>query len=156
MEEAGLRQWLGAIGLQDQVAKLLLPAGERLLLLLLLTGEPAGDVQVDLTFVSSQVQNFERTERVVHGLPLALDLNEPLARGVDGELAEVGDEPLASQLLGNGSGRPAAAEEVGHKVALIAAVQNDACQQDLRLLSGVPHRLVVGYFHLGRDQRPSC
>ena len=110
MEETGLRQRLRAIGLQDQFEELLLPAGERLLLLL--PGEPAGDVQVDLTLVSAQIQYLERAERFIDRFPLALDLNEPLARGVDGELAKISDQPLAFQLLGDGGSRPAAAEEV--------------------------------------------
>ena len=135
MEEAGLRQRLRAIGLQDQVAELLFLAGERLLLLL--AGEPAGDVQVDLALVAAEVQDFERAERFVNGLPLALDLNEPLARGVNGELAEIGDDPLAAQLLGHGGRRAAAAEEIGDEVTLVAAGTDNSLEQGLWLLGRI-------------------
>jgi hypothetical protein len=40
---------------------------------------------------------------------------------VDGELAEVGADPLATELFGDGAGGAAAAEEVGDEVAFVAA-----------------------------------
>ena len=61
MEETGLRQRLRAIGLQDQVAELLLLAGKRLFLLL--AGEPPGDVEIRLALVAAEVENLEGAER---------------------------------------------------------------------------------------------
>ena len=58
-----VRQRLGAIGLQDQVAELLLLPCERLLFLL--AREPAGDVQVDLALVAAEVQHLEGAEGLV-------------------------------------------------------------------------------------------
>ena len=55
------------------------------------------------------------------GLLLALHADEPLARRVDAELAEVGGDPFAPELFGDGGGGAGAAEEVGHQIAFIAA-----------------------------------
>ena len=44
------------------------------------------------------------------------------------ELAEVGGDPLAPQLLGDGGGRAGAAKEVGDEIAFVAASFDDALQ----------------------------
>ena len=47
------------------------------------------------------------------------------------ELAEVGDDPFAPELLGDRCGRAAAAEEVGDKIAFVAACVDDPFEQAL-------------------------
>ena len=54
-------------------------------------------------------------------LELALDADQAFAGGVDGEFAEVGDDPLAAQLFCHGGGGAGAAEEVGERKIYTAA-----------------------------------
>ena len=109
----------GAVGFQDQVAELLFLAGD--CPVLLFAGEPPGDVEIGLPLVAAEVEHLEGAKGLAAGLQLALHLDEPLARGVDAELAEIGGDPFAPELFGHGGGRTAAAKEIGHEVAGIAA-----------------------------------
>ena len=72
-----------------------------------------------LAFVFAEVQDFERAERLSSALQLALDADEPLARGVDGELAQVADDPFAAELFSHGGRRARAAEEIGDDVVFV-------------------------------------
>ncbi len=56
-----------------------------------------------LTLVLAQVENFKGAIVFAFGLQFPLHADQPLARGVNGEFAEVGDDPFASQLFGDGS-----------------------------------------------------
>jgi hypothetical protein len=60
------------------------------------------DADVVLAFVFAEVEDFECAICQVLGLAFALHADKPFARGVDGELAEIADDPLAAQLLGHG------------------------------------------------------
>ena len=79
------------------------------------------EVRVDadevLAFVFAQVEDFERAVVFAFVLECALDADHAFAGGVDGELAEVGDNPLAAELFGDGGGGAGAAEEIGDEVA---------------------------------------
>ena len=110
MEKARVRQRFGAIGFQNQIAELGFLARKRLLFLF--AREPPGDDEIRLALVTAKVKHFEGAESLACGLQLTLDLDEPLARGVDAELAEVGGDPLAAQLFGHGGGCATAAEKV--------------------------------------------
>ena len=132
MEEAWFRQRLGPIRLENEIAELRLSLGQ--CLLALLASETAGDVQVDLPLVAAEVQHLEGAEWLILGLARALHLDEPLARRVDRELAEVGDDPFAADLFGYCGGHAAAAEEVGDKIAFVRAGSDNALDQGLRLL----------------------
>jgi hypothetical protein len=123
---------LGAVGFQDQIAELLFLAGERLFLLF--AGEPPGDVEIGLALVAAEVEHLEGAEGFAAGFQLALHLDEPLARGVDAELAEVGGDPFAPELFGHGGGRAAAAEKVRHQIAFVAAGFEDTFKQAHGLL----------------------
>ena len=79
------------------------------------------DVEIGLALVAAEVEHLEGAERLAAGLQLALHLDEPLARGVDAELAEVGGNPFAPELFGHGGGRAAAAEEIRHQITFVAA-----------------------------------
>ena len=124
VEEARVRERLGAIGAQDQLAELALLLRQRLFLLF--AAEPAADVEVGLALVTAEVQYLEGSERLARRLQLALHLDQPLARGVDGELAEVGADPLAPELLRHRRRGAGAAEEVGDEIAFVAAGFDDA------------------------------
>jgi hypothetical protein len=117
VKEPGLRQRLGAIGLQDQVSEFLLFAYKRLLPFL--SGEPTGDVQVDLPLVATQIEHLKSAERLVLRLPFSLYLDQALARRMHGELADIRDDPLTAKFLGDGSGCTASTEEIGDEIAFI-------------------------------------
>ena len=68
-----------------------------------------------LALVLAQVEDFKGAVVLALGLQLPLHADQPLARGVDGELAQVGDDPLAPQLLRHCRRRAGAAEEIGDK-----------------------------------------
>jgi hypothetical protein len=87
-----------------------------------------GDVEIGLALVAAEVEHLEGAEGLAAGLQLALHLDEPLAGGVDAELAEVGGDPFAPELFGHGGGRAAPAEKVRHQIAFVAAGFDDALQ----------------------------
>src|SRR5207247_7390441 len=95
-----------------------------------------------LTFVTAKIQDLKCAERFAAGLQLALHLDEPLARGVDAELAEVGGDPFAPELFGHGGGRAAAAEKVRHQIAFVAAGSEDAVKKGFGLLRWVSNALL--------------
>jgi hypothetical protein len=82
VEKARIFEWLGAIGTQDEIAEL--PLLLRQCLLLLLAGQPAADVEIDLALVAAEVQYLEGSEGFAGFLQLTLYLDQPLAGGVDG------------------------------------------------------------------------
>ena len=125
----------GFVSLQDQIAELLFLAGD--CPVLLFAGEPPGDVEIGLALVAAEVEHLEGAEGLAAGLQLALHLDEPLARGVDAELAEVGGDPLAPELFRHRRRRAAAAEEIGHEVAGIGGCFQYPPQKRLRLLRGI-------------------
>lgn len=119
MEEACVRQRLGSIGVQDEFPKFRLLLGKRLFFFL--AGEPPGNVQIGLALVAAKVEHLKGAERFTGGLQFALDLNEPLARRVNPELAEVRGDPFAAKLFRHSSRRAASAEKVRHQIAFVAA-----------------------------------
>jgi len=76
------------------------------------------------------------------GFHFALHADHALARGVDGEFAEIGGDPLAAQLFCDGCGCAGAAEEVGYEVAFVAGRFDNAFEQGFGLLRGIMPRLV--------------
>ena len=62
---------------------------------------------------------------------------QPLARGVDGEAAEVAGDPAAVQLLGDGGRRAAAGEAVEDEVAFVGGGADDAVEECFGFLRGV-------------------
>ena len=74
-------------------------------------------------------------------LELALDADQAFAGGVDGEFAEVGDDPLAAQLFCHGGGGAGAAEEVSDQVAFVAGCLDNAFYQGLWFLGGIAKAL---------------
>ena len=52
-----------------------------------------------LAFVFAEIKNLESAIGLVGLLALALHADQPLARGVNRELAEIGNDPLAAKLL---------------------------------------------------------
>ena len=85
----------------------------------------------------AEVQHLEGAEGPFGRFQFTLHLDQALARGVDGELAEVGADPLAAEFLGDGGGGAAAAEEVGDEVALVAAGLDDSFKQCFGFLGGI-------------------
>ena len=129
------RRWPAArrlVGAQDQLAELAFLLRQRLFLLL--AGQPTADVEIGLALVAAEVQHLEGAERLVGRLQLALHADQALARGVDAELAEVGGDPLAAELLGDGGGRAGAARRNRRQVAFVAAGFDDAFEQGFGLL----------------------
>ena len=132
VEETSIRQRLGAVGFQDQLTELRLLLRQRLFFLL--SSEPSGNIQIGLAFVAAQVQHLEGAEGLTGGFQLALDLNQPLARRVNPELAEVGSDPFAAQIFGHSRRRAATTEKVRHQIAFVTAEFENALKQLLRLL----------------------
>ena len=92
----------GLVGTQDQFTKLAFLLGEGSLLCCACR-HPTADIQIRLPFVAAEVQHFEGAKILLCGLLLALHADQPLARGVNGEFAEVSGDPLAPKLFGHGS-----------------------------------------------------
>jgi hypothetical protein len=63
---------------------------------------------------------------------------------VDGELAEIGGNPLAAQPFGDRCRSAGAGEEIGNKIVLVAAGLDDAFEKSFRLLSWVLNSLLSG------------
>ena len=90
-----------------------------------------------LPLVLAEVQNLEGAVVLAVGLELALHADHAFARGVDGEFAQVGADPLAAQLLCDRRGRAGAAEEVGNQIAFVGGGFDDAFDEFLRFLSRI-------------------
>ena len=132
-------------------AELLLLASERLLFLL--AGQARGHIQIRLAFIAAEVEHIERAKRFARCLQLALHTDEPLARGVNTELAEIGGDPFAPQLLRHR--RAAAAEKVRHQIAFVAARFDDALEQGFGLLGGVAQAFISLRIYI-RNVIPNC
>ena len=102
----------GAVGAQDQVNE----GGFlfRQLLLLFRFAQVGVYADIVLALVLAQVEDFKGTVVLALGFELTLHADHALARGVDGELAQVADDPLTPQLFGYRRCGAGTAEEVGN------------------------------------------
>ena len=132
MEEARVRQGLGAVGFQDQPAELRLLLRQRLFFLF--SGESARHIQIGLALIASEVQHFKGAEGFAGSFQLALHLNQSFSSRMNAELTEVGDDPFAAQLFGHGSRRAATAEKIRHQIAFVAAGLDNAVNERFWLL----------------------
>src|ERR1039458_9636012 len=99
-----------------------------------LSRQSSTHVQVGLPLVAAKVQHLEGVEVFLGCLLLALHADQSLTRGVNTELAQVGCNPFASQLLSDGCRRARATKEVGDQVAFIGRSQKNPFEQSLRFL----------------------
>ena len=90
-----------------------------------------------LAFVTAEVVNVESTIRLAFVVQFALQFDEALAAGVDGEPAEVRHDPATPQPLRHRARRAAAAEKIGNEVAFVAAGLDDAFEKCFGFLSRV-------------------
>jgi hypothetical protein len=104
----------------------------------LLRRKSTADVEISLTLVSAEVQDFEGSEVLLRGFQLTLYADQSLAGGVDAELTQVSCNPLPRELFSYGCSRTRAHEKVSDQVALVGARLDDALQQCLGLLCRVP------------------
>ena len=79
-----------------------------------------------LALVLAKVENFEGTVVFASRFTFTLDADQPLAGSMDGELAEIGGDPFAAELFGDGGCRTGAGKEVGDQIAFVATGFNDA------------------------------
>ena len=79
--------------------------------------------------VLAEVEDFEGAEVLALVFKRTLHLDQALAGGVNGELAEVGDDPLAVELFGYRGGGAGTAEEVGDDVVFVGAGFYDAFEE---------------------------
>ena len=107
---------LGAVGLEDQFQKRRLFCFQ--LFLLLGFAEIGIDPDVVLPLVSPQIQNLKCPEILPLGFQLPLHADQPLGRGVDGEFAQVGGDPLPPEFLRHRRRRAGSGEEVGDEIAI--------------------------------------
>jgi hypothetical protein len=114
-------------------------------LFFLFPAEPPADVEVGLALVAAEVEHLEGAERLACRLQIPLHLDQPLAGGVDAELAEIAGDPLAPELFSHGGGGAGTAEEIGDNVSGITARFNYANQKIFRFL-----RWVIGSFRVLR------
>lgn len=137
MEETQARfgERLGFVSAENQLAELAFLLRERFFLLR--SAQSSADVEVGLTFVAAEVQDFEGAEVFAAFLELALDADEALACGVDRELAEVRAYPLPTKFLGDRSRCAGATEEVCHQIPFVAARPEDPVNQRFGFLSRV-------------------
>ena len=87
-----------------------------------------------LALVLAQVLDDERFD--------VRDAQQPLARGVDGEAAQVAGDPAAAQLFGDGRGGAAAAEAVEDEVALVRGGIDDAFEEGFGFLGWIADSLM--------------
>ena len=90
-----------------------------------------------LPFISAQVVDVEGPVGLAIRLELALEVDEALSAGVDGEAPKVAHDPAAAQPLSNSTGGAGAAEDIRHEVALIGGGTDDALQEGFGLLGSV-------------------
>src|SRR5690606_1139513 len=55
----------------------------------------------------------------------------------DGELSEIGGDPLAPEFFGDGGSGPGAGEEIGNKIATVAAGFHNTFEKRFRFLSRI-------------------
>jgi hypothetical protein len=115
-----------AIGAEDQVQERRFPCRFSVLFPRLARVGVEGDEV--LARVLSEVENFESAGVLAVRLEPALHADHAFARGVNGELAEIGANPLAPQFLRHRSRGARAAEEVGHKIAFAGGSVDNALQ----------------------------
>ncbi len=125
----------GLVRLQNEGDKVLFLLFE--LLLSLLLAEVHVDADVVSAFILAQIEHLEGAEVLARSFHFPLNADEALARGVDGELAEVTADPLAAELLGHREGGAGTREEVGHDVALVGAGFDDALEEGFGFLGGI-------------------
>ena len=128
---------LRPVGAQDQVQERRFLRRE--LLLLLLLAQVGVDADEMLSLVLAEVENFEGAVVFSFGLELSLHANHSLTRGVDGELAQIADDPFAAQFLGYGSSSSGAAEKVSNNVAFVGGCFDDAFKKILWFLCGITY-----------------
>jgi len=92
--------------------------------------------------VLAEVEDFEGAEVLALVLKRALYLDKAFAGGVNGELTEVGDDPLAVELFGDRGGGAGTAEEVGDDVVFVGAGFYDTFEKGFRFLGGVVDPLI--------------
>ncbi len=90
-----------------------------------------------LSLVPAEVQHLERAVVLAFRLQFALHADHALARRVDGELAEIGDDPLAAELLGDGGRGARTDEEVGDEIAFVGRCFDDTFEKGFGLLSWI-------------------
>ncbi len=90
-----------------------------------------------LALVLAEVEDLEGAVVLAVFLELALYPDQPLAGGVDGELAEIGGDPLAAQFFGHGGGSAGAAEEIGDQIAFVGRGLDDTFKECFGFLGGV-------------------
>ena len=99
---------------------------------LLLAAQAAGNIQVGLPLVAPEVEHFKRAEGLACRLRFPLHLDQPLAGGVDAELAQVRGNPLAPQLLRHRRRGAGTAEEIGDEIAFVRAGVDNAFEKGFR------------------------
>ena len=95
------------------------------------------DAYVVLTLVFTQVEDFKGAVVLSLGLQLPLDADQPLAGGVNTELAQVTDDPLTPQFLRYRRRGAGAAEEIGDQVAFVGRCFDDPLKEGFGLLGGI-------------------
>ena len=161
VERGKASRLLRAVGPQDQVEERRFFFFQ--LLALLFFAQVGVDADVVLAFIFAQIENFKGTIVLALGLELPLDADHPLTCGVNGEFAQIADDPLASQLFGHRGGSARAAEEVGHQVAFVRAGFDDSFEQGFGFLGRIAdglrtlsmHNKFFSYQYISRRQ-PFC
>src|SRR5437764_1234790 len=82
----------------------------------------------------AEVEDFKGAIGQVLFLAFALHADEPLASRVDGELAEVADDPLAAQLFGDRRRRAGPTKEVRDDVIFVRRGEDDSFEEGFGFL----------------------
>ena len=77
------------------------------------------DADEVLALVPAEVEDFKSAVVLAFGFEFPLHADQPLARGVDGELTQVADDPLAPEFFCHGGRGAGTAEEIGNQVAFV-------------------------------------
>jgi hypothetical protein len=126
---------LGAVSAQDE--------GDeggffgRELLLLFFLAQVGVDADEVLTLVFAQVEDLEGAVVFAGGFQLALYTDHALARGVDGELAQVGHDPFAAQSFCDICRGARPTEEISDQVSWPGGTCDDSFDQFIWFLSVV-------------------
>ena len=95
-----------------------------------------------LAFVFTQVEDLKGAVVLALGLQLPLHADKSFAGGVDGELAQVADNPSTAELFSHGRCSARAAEEIRYQVTFVAGCINEALQKCFGFLRGVASPLM--------------
>ena len=105
-----------------------------------------------LSLVLTQIEDLKGAVALAFIFERSLNANHALAGGVDSKLAQVADDPLATELLGYGGHGARTAEEISNKIAFVGRSFDNTFKERFGLLGGIVNSLTCH----GIDDKNIC